>query len=165
LSLHPFYVGLERQSSPGKHSAQPIIISICSLAIILALVAGVGGVTGLVWRHVIQTLPFWYVIVLGFRRSAATGWMALPCFIFWFAIMILIWLYLLGLARVLTGHFTLIEIAMTIIVGLSSLIGILSFVRFKSRVRLWAAMALFVLFAAAQWGCFLLSITPRFANR
>ncbi len=79
--------------------------------------------------------------------------------------MILIWLYLLGIARILTGHFAPIEIVMTIIVGLASLIGVVSCLRFKSRVRPWLAMVLFLLFAAAQWGCFLLSITPRFATR
>jgi hypothetical protein len=157
-------VALEVESSPDRQSAQPIVIAICALAIILALVAGVGGATGLVWRHVIQTLPFWVAVRLGFRRSAFTGWIALPCFIFWLVIMILIWLYLLGFARILTGHFAPIEIVMTIIVGLASLVGIVSFLRFKSRVRPWLAIVFFLIFAAAQWGCFLLSITPRFAN-
>jgi hypothetical protein len=158
-------MALEIESSADKLNAHPIVIAICSLAIILALVAGVGGATGLVWRHVIQTLPFWFAIVLGFRRSAVTGWIALPCLLFWLVVMILIWLYLLGLARILTGHFTPIEVAMTIVVGIASLIGIVSFIRFKSRVRAWLAIVLFLLFAAAQWGCFLLSITPRFATR
>ena len=158
-------MALEVESSAERQRAQPIVIGLCSLAVILALVAGVGGATGLVWRHVIQTLPFWFGIVLGFRRSPVTGWIALPCFIFWLVIMNLIWLYLLGIARILTGHFAPIEIVMTIIVGLASLIGIGSCLRFKSRVRPWVAMVLFLLFAAAQWGCFLLSITPRFATR
>lgn len=153
------------EPSTDKGTAQPIVIALCSLAIIVALVAGVGGATGLVWRHVIQTLPFWFAIVLGLRRSVLTGWIALPCFVFWLVIMILIWLYLLGLARILTGHFAPIEIVMTIVVGLASLVGIGSFVRFKSRVRPWLAIVLFLVFAAAQWGCFLLSVTPRFATR
>jgi hypothetical protein len=158
-------VGLEVESSSDRRSAQPIVIALCALAIILALVAGVGGATGLVWRHVIQTLPFWVAIGLGFRRSSFTGWIALPCFIFWLAIMILIWLYLLGIARILTGHFKPIEIVMTMIVGIASLVGIVSFLRFKSRVRPWLAIVFFLLFAAVQWGCFLLSVTPRFANK
>jgi len=156
---------LEVESSAGKQGAQPIVIAICSLAIILALVAGVGGATGLVWRHIIQTLPFWIAIRLGFRRSTFTGWIALPCFIFWLVIMILIWLYLLGVARILTGHFAPIEIVMTIIVGIASLVGIVSVLCVKSRVRPWLAIVFFLLFAAAQWGCFLLSMTPRFATR
>jgi len=156
---------LEVESSAETREAQPIVIAICSLAIILALVAGVGGATGLVWRHVIQTLPFWVAIRLGFRRSTFTGWIALPCFLFWLVIMILIWLYLLGVARILTGHFAPIEIVMTIIVGIASLVGIVSVLCFKSRVRPWLAIVFFLLFAAAQWGCFLLSMTPRFATR
>ena len=153
------------ESSGTSRAGEPIVIAICSVVVILALVAGVGGATGLVWRHVIQTLPLWFAIVLGFRRSAATGWIALPCFLFWIALMVFIWLYLLGVARIVSGHFAPIEVVMTIIVGVASLIGIASFVRFKSRVRPWLAIVFFLLFAAAQWGCFLLSITPRFATR
>lgn len=158
-------MGRDVESAADRQDTQPIVIAICSFAIILALVGGVGGATGLVWRHVIQTLPFWFAVVLGFRRSVVTGWVALPCFIFWLVIMILIWLYLLGIARIVTGHFMPIEIVMTIIVGLASLIGMVTCLRFKSGIRPWAGMSLFVLFAAAQWGCFLLSITPRFATR
>jgi hypothetical protein len=158
-------VGFEGEKFEDARAAQPLVIAGCSLAIILALVAGVGGATGLVWRHVIQTLPLWFAVVLGLRRSRAAGWIALPCFIFWLAIMIFIWLYLLGIARIVTGHFMPIEVVMTIIVGIAAVIGIVSFVRFKSRIRPWAAIVLFVLFAVAQWGCFLLSITPRFATK
>src|SRR5438045_9267229 len=98
-------MALEVESSAERQRAQPIVIGLCSLAIILALVAGVGGATGLVWRHVIQTLPFWFGIVLGFRRSPVTGWIALPCFIFWLVIMNLIWLSILCISRILTGTF------------------------------------------------------------
>lgn len=35
-----------------------------------------------------------------------------------------IWLFLLGWARVLTGHFTPIEIAMTLVVGIACAIGL-----------------------------------------
>jgi cation transport ATPase len=158
-------VALEFESSEDKQGTEPMVIASCSLAVVLALVAGVGGATGLVWRHVIQTFPFWFAIGLGFRRSSVTGWIAVPCFLFWLVLMTFIWLYLLGVARIVSGHFAPIEIVMTIIVGIACLIGIVSFVRFKSRVRPWAAIVLFVLFAAGQWGCFLLSVTPRFANR
>jgi len=157
-------VGLDGEDFADARATQPVVIAACSLAIILALVAGVGGATGLVWRHVIQTLPFWFAVVLGLRRSRGTGWIALPCFMFWLAVMIFIWLYLLGIARIVTGHFAPIEVVMTIIVGIACLIGIVSFVRFKSRIRPWVAIVLFVVFAVAQWSCFLLSITPRFAN-
>lgn len=153
------------ESSETWRDGEPIVIAVCSLAIILALVAGVGGATGLVWRHLIQTAPLWLAVGCGFGRARVTGWIALPSFLFWLALMIMIWLYLLGVARFVTGYFSPVEIAMTIVVGIASIIGIVSFFRFKSRLRPWSAIVLFVLFAAAQWGCFLLSLTPRFAAR
>ena len=151
--------------SETRRGGELIVIAVCGLAIILALVAGVGGVTGLVLRHLIQTAPLWVAVGCGLGRVRVTGWIALPSFLFWLALMIMIWLYLLGVARFVSGHFSPVEIAMTIVVGIASLIGIVSFWRSKSHLRPWSAIVLFVLFAAAQWGCFLLSITPRFATR
>src|SRR6478609_8611966 len=43
-----------------------------------------------------------------------------------------IWLFLLGWARILTGHFTGIEIAMTIIVGAASVFAVIQALRMKS---------------------------------
>lgn len=153
------------KSSETRRDGEPIVIAVCSLAIILALVAGVGGVTGLVLRHLIQTAPLWLAVGCGFARGRVTGWIALPSFLFWLVLMIMIWLYLLGVARFVTGHFSPAEIAMTIVVGIASIIGTVSFFRLKSHIRPWSAIVVFVLFAAAQWGCFLLSVTPRFATR
>jgi hypothetical protein len=48
---------------------------------------------------------------------------ALPCFLFWLTIMVFIWLFLLGWARIVSGHFFPTEIAMTLVVGLASLVG------------------------------------------
>lgn len=151
-------------ATPASSSAS-IAISICCLVIIAALVGGVGIPDGLVLRHIVQTLPLWAAVVFGFRRSRATAWLALPCFLFWLAVMTLIWLYLLGLAHILSGHFSPLEIAMTIIVGAASIIGIASIARFKSRMPPLTAAVLFVLFAIVQWVCFRASFLPYIAHR
>src|SRR5690349_13659134 len=98
----------------------PVWIAICCLAILAALVLGVGVGSHLVLRHVVQTAPLWVGVVLGFRRSQSTGWITLPLFLFWFALMSVIWLYLLGIAHLINGSFSTLEIAMTIVVGLAS---------------------------------------------
>jgi hypothetical protein len=91
-------------------------IAYSSLAVLVALYV-VGAVSHGSLRHEVQTLPLWFPIVWGFRHRELAKWSALPCFMIWLAIMIAIWLFLLGWARILTGHFSPVEIAMTLIVG------------------------------------------------
>jgi hypothetical protein len=57
-----------------------VVIAICCLIIIAALVLGVGLATNLVLRHVVQTIPLWVGVILGFRRSPVAGWVALAPF-------------------------------------------------------------------------------------
>jgi hypothetical protein len=148
-----------------NRSNAPVAMGICCLAIVLALVGGVGLASNLVVRHLVQTAPLWVCIVLGFRRSRATAWVGLPLFLFWLLLMGLIWSYLLGISHLLSGQFSAIEIAMTIIVGVSSVIGIASFIRFKAALSPLSAGGWFVLFAVIQVICFRLSFLPAIAHR
>ena len=143
---------------------KPIVIGVCCLVIILALVGGVGLASGLVLRHLVQTLPLWVGVALGFRRARAVGWVGLPLFLFWLLLMTLIWLYLLGVSSILSGHFSELEIAMTIVVGTASLVGIAMCVRFKSSFSAVSAVTVFVVVAASQWVCFRASLTPAIAH-
>jgi hypothetical protein len=145
--------------------AKPLAVALCCLAIILALVLGVGLVSHGVLRHIVQTLPLWIGVILGFRRSRNSGWLASPSFIFWLVLMFFIWLYVLGVARIITGTFSPIEIAMTIIVGAASAIGIATFFRLRSSLSPLPAATLFVLMASVQWVCFRLSLLPAIAHR
>jgi len=86
-------------------------------------------------------------------------------FLFWLVLMSLIWLYLLGIARVISGHFSPIEIAMTILVGAAAIVGIAMFARVKWSLSGAAGLGLFLLVAVAQWVCFRLSFLPAIANR
>jgi|SRR6185312_894520 len=144
---------------------ETIVIAICSLAIIAALVLGVGLATSLVLRHLVQTAPFWICVVLGFRHSRATYWAGLPLFLFWLILMVLIWTYLLGISRVVTGHFSPIEIVMTLVVGASSAIGMGSLIRAKLSFPPARAAVLFVIMAIFQLVCFRLSLLPSIAHR
>ncbi|MGB6482622.1 MAG: hypothetical protein WBE86_03960 [Candidatus Acidiferrales bacterium] len=145
-------------------TSAPATIALCCFAIIAALVGGVGIPDGLVVRHLVQTAPLWVAVVLGLCRSRATGWLALPLFLFWLTVMALIWLYLLGIAHVLSGHFSPLEIAMTIVVGIASVAGIAAAARFKSRLSAPAAAGLFVIAAVIQWACFRISFFPAIAH-
>src|SRR5689334_3409566 len=123
--------GTITQPRAESTSTTPILIAICCLAVILALVLGVGLASNLVVRHLVQTAPLWIVVVLAFRRSPLTSWTALPCFLFWLLLMAMIWLYLLGISHLISGHFSPVEITMTIIVGTASVVGAAGCLRFR----------------------------------
>src|SRR5262249_8045927 len=88
----------------------------CALTIIAGLQI-VGVVSSTVIRHLIQTLPLWIVLWLGFRGSKWTRWAAFPVFAFWLALMAVAWGFLLGWTRIISGTFSPTEIAMTLVTG------------------------------------------------
>lgn len=135
----------------------------CCIAVIAALLV-VGAASSEVIRHIVQTSPLCIVIVLGVRRSVWSKWAALPCFGFWFLLMTAIWLFLLGWARVVTGTFSPTEIAMTVIVGLASLVGIIGALGMRSGVRPSSATATVLVVAALQLAAVRLSLLPAIAH-
>ena len=145
--------------------AETIAIAICCLVIMAALVLGVGLATHLVLRHIIQTAPLWVSVIPGFRHSRAAAWAALSLFLVWLFLMMLIWLYLLGISNFLSGHFSPVEIVMTIIVGVAAIIGISGCIRFKSSLSPIKAAGIFLLMLAIQLACLRVSFLPAIAHR
>jgi hypothetical protein len=156
---------MTKQAPMDLRPAEPIVIAICCLVIVAALVLGVGLATNLVLRHVVQTAPLWIGVILGFRHSRAASWAALPLFLVWLVVMALIWLYLLGLSSLVSGHFAPVEIVMTIIVGAASIVGVGGFIRFKPSLSLITAGGIFVLMLAIQFACLRISFLPAIAQR
>jgi hypothetical protein len=140
------------------------ILIACCVSIIAALLV-VGAVSHGVVRHMVQTAPFWIAIVLAIRQSGWSKWAALPCFCFWLLLMILIWLFLLGWARIVSGAFSTTEIAMTVIVGLASITGIVTAARIKSGVRVWPAAGVVLLVSALQAAALKLSLLTAIGHR
>jgi hypothetical protein len=142
------------------------IVGYCSLAILIALyvVGAVSAIPGSL-RHEVQTLPLWFPIVGGFQKKEWAKWAALPCMIFWLTIMIFIWLFLLGWARVVSGTFNPIEIAMTLVVGAASVAGIVVGLRWRTATRAMPAVGVFLLFATLQVAAMAISLTPYIARR
>lgn len=136
-------------------------IGAASLAILVALYV-VGAVSPSSLRHEIQTLPLWFAIILGFNRKEMARWCALPCLGFWLFCMTLIWLFLLGWSHVISGQFSPVEIAMTLIVGAAIFAGLGFSIR---RVR-WSTrgVAIGILFAVIQIACFRISMLPAIAH-
>ena len=134
------------------------------LAVILSLYT-VGLVTGLILRHLVQTAPLWIGVALGMQRSEQAKWIAMPFFAFWLCMMSLIWLFLLGWAHVLSGHFSPIEIAMTLSVGVASIVGFASGLRTRTNTGAVTAAAVSLVSFAVQVGAFFASFTPAIAHR
>jgi hypothetical protein len=136
----------------------------CCIGVIVALMV-VGTVSHGILRHIVQTSPLWVSIVLSIRGSSFAKWTALPCLIFWLFLMSAIWLFLLGWARIVSGTFSMIEIAMTIIVGVASATGTISAVRIRSRAPAWLAVGIFLLVSLFQFAATWISILPSIAHR
>jgi hypothetical protein len=141
-------------------------VGYCALAILVALyIVGAVSITPGSLRHEVQTLPLWVPIVAGLQQKRLAKWAALPCFVFWLAVMIAIWLYLLGWARIVSGRFLPTEIVMTLVIGAASLVGIATCVRWRTAAPLLMASGVFLLFAFLQFLAFRLSLLPYVATR
>jgi hypothetical protein len=142
------------------------LVAFGCVAVLIALyVVGAVSVPPGSLRHEVQTLPLWFPIVAGFQRKEFAKWAALPCLIFWLTVMILIWLFLLGWARIITGHFSPTEVAMTLIVGAGAIVGLLAGARWRTSVRPLMAFSIFCLFGAFQFLAFRISLIPYIARR
>ena len=139
------------------------VLAYCALLLIAALYV-VGIVSQGIVRHVVQTAPLWPAVVLGMRRSAWTKWAALPCFLIWLCLMAMIWSFLLGWAHVISGTFTPVEIAMTLVVGFCSVAGIVLAIRMKTGARAIGAFVVFLLTLIVQVFAIRISFLPTIAH-
>lgn len=137
------------------------------LASLLAVAGGllaVGVVSGTNVRHLIQSAPAILVALLAARGEPRARFAAVPVFAVWFLIMLAIWLFLLGIARIATGHFTPAEIALTFVIGAGCIAGLIRTLRRGPRVGRVTAAVTLVLSGALQVGCVWLSLQPAFAR-
>lgn len=139
------------------------VIALCALAQIVALIV-VGTVSDGFARHVLQTSPDWIVAGLALNNARSSKWVALPVFLFWLAVMTLIWLYLLGIARIVHGHFSDIEVAMTLVVAGASLLGLVAAVSVRSSIRWYSATVILVVAGAIQVGVMAVSMRTAISN-
>jgi len=140
------------------------IIAGCLGGVALSLLL-VGVVSGTFIRHVIQIIPVALALITVKRQSTWGTYAALPIFIFWLFIMTLIWLFLMDIARIVTGRFTVVEVILTILIGLSGILGIVTVIRYRPKAQLLTGVLIFVLFAALQIIAMWLSFKRPFANR
>ena len=142
-----------------NHSTSSRVIALSAFLLIVALYV-VGIVSHGILRHIVQTLPVWPTVILGLRGSSLSKWTGLPCFLLWLILMVNIWLLLAGLPHLLSGTFSPTEIALTIIIGASSFVGIVTGIRMRSGTRVLTAIALFLLLLLLQLVALRISFLP-----
>jgi hypothetical protein len=138
------------------------VLAAC-LAQVVALYV-VGAVSHGVLRHAVQTLPLWVPIALAMRRNELAKWTALPCLFFWLLIMTLIWLFLLGWVKFFSGHFSVVEIAMTVVVALAAVAGMAAGLRWRTSTAAWKAACALLGMAALQVLAMRISFLPGIAD-
>ena len=111
-----------------------------SLALLIIALMCVGLVSRTIVRHIVQAVPAVIALILVARVSPLAPSASAPICTFWLGVMINIWLFILGIARIFTGTFSTVEIVLTIIIAAASAGGILAIVR--SAVRLAASTRL-----------------------
>jgi hypothetical protein len=129
--------GLLRAEATAARSRTLLAIS---LAVLIVALMCVGVVSRTIMRHIVQAIPAVIALVMVARVSPLAPSASAPICTFWLGVMINIWLFILGIARIFTGTFSTVEIALTLVIAAASAAGILAIVR--SAVRLAASTRL-----------------------
>jgi len=122
-------------------------IKLCIVGVVFSLLI-VGVVSHTPIRHIIQLTPL--LIVVLFSKKPWIKYAAIAVLIFWLFIMSLIWLFLLGLSNIASGTYSLTEIIMTITIGISCVIGIISFFHIKSTSKILTNIGALIIFLLLQ---------------
>jgi hypothetical protein len=136
----------------------------CLIGISLSLLV-VGVVSDTLIRHVIQITPLVLAAALLARGQAWAAYGAMPLFVLWLAIPVLIWLFLLGLSRIASGRFTPIEVVMTFVMAGLSVFGLVVAPRAGRNAGVLARVAAFAAFALLQVVAMMVSFTDAVKNR
>jgi hypothetical protein len=150
-------------TDPDDFTAQGFVAG-CLIGLAAALLL-VGVVSGTLLRHVVQILPIAVAFVVVRRRPAWGAYAALPIFLFWILVVVLIWLFLLGLSRIASGHYTVIEIVSTFVMAACSVAGSVKCVALGRSLPAGSRVAAFLLFAALQVAAMWVSFLRPIANR
>ena len=154
------FAGLLRHD-PRRAMESRRVVSLCLATLILALLL-VGVVSHTFVRHIVQVIPPAAALVLVARGSAHGPSAAAPILMFWFGVMANIWMFLLGIARVITGTFTLVEIVLTIAIAIACAFGFVAVARSGSRLSVGQRLASAIAFGVAQFLALVASFQPMF---
>jgi len=139
-----------------------VAVALAALAVALLLV---GVVSNTFVRHVVQIVPLIAALATWSWRREWAVIAAAPLFVFWLLVMVSIWLFLLGIARIFTGTFTSAEIALTVVIALSAAAGLFGTFRQQHPSSLGPKAAVVLGFTMLQLGAMVISFLPAVARR
>lgn len=139
------------------------MLSICLVGLAAALTV-VGLDSGTELRHGIQIVPILAALAISLRRPAWGAYAAIPIFAIWLFIVVMIWAFVLGISRVVTGHFDAVELTCTVVMAGFSVVGIVKGASLGRPFRL-RLVAVFLLFAALQVIALKISFLPAISQR
>lgn len=140
------------------------LVAGCLIGLGLALML-VGAVSGTVLRHMTQILPICVALGVVSRRPEWGAYAALPLFLFWTLIVVLIWLFLLGFSRIADGQYTVVEVVSTFLMVIFAGVGAVRSLQLGRALPTVPRVLMFLLFAAMQLGAMRLSFLSSIANR
>jgi hypothetical protein len=140
------------------------LLAVCLAGVLVSLLL-VGLASATVVRHVIQVAPIVLVLLAVWQRHPVTPYCALPIFMIWALLMVLIWMYLLDIATFFSGSFSPVEIMLTVLIGGFSAAGIVTCLRSSISSTIAHRIAGFVTFTIVQIAAMWISFFPAFANR
>lgn len=112
----------------------------------------VGIVSDTLMSHLIQVVPLSLAPIIAWRWKPAVGaWAAVSLHSFWMVVMVLIWLFLMGISEIVDGRFTAVEVALTVAIGGFSAAGIASGVRAGRTLGWWQAVLVLLAGWLVQW--------------
>ena len=142
-------------------------VSVLLLGVVMLALLIVGVVSGTILRHIAQTLPI-AIIFAAMWAGVPRSWLptaALAMHLFWLFVMVAIWLFLTGMARIVTGHFTPAEIVLTLVIGAAAMAGSIQSIREALAASTWRVwIASFVIGAVLQYAAFWVSTHTRIAR-
>lgn len=154
----------DKARTPAPTSPAEPVVRACLIALALALLL-VGVVSGTLLRHVVQIVPIAVALGVLARRPDWGAYAALPIFGFWILVVVLIWLFLLGLSRIANGHYTPIEVASTVVMIACSIVGFVKCLQLGRPLRAMGRLSVFLLFSAMQFVAMWVSFLEPIANR
>jgi hypothetical protein len=112
------------RSHPERRRSGLNILIVASIAVVASALVVVGLVSGTLRIHLVQISPL--LLVLALALSPPQWWAAAAASVlsFWLVTMGGIWLFLLGLSRFLSGTFSRTEVALTCVIGIACLAGL-----------------------------------------
>ncbi|MGA7712051.1 MAG: hypothetical protein WCA81_09125 [Rhizomicrobium sp.] len=138
-----------------------------TLSMLIALITALlveGVVSHTPVRHVIQVVPAALAALMVLSGKGDGQRFASAVFSIWVLIVTLIWLYLLGIANIIDGTFSLAERALTIVIGVTSVVGLMVSLAAVKKGPIWLSVVTFAIGIAVQAAALQISFGPAFAT-